>query len=73
MISIVQNCTCGAHLALDSEDEEYSGPIWMLTFRFANAHVRCGYMTSGLSPDSPDIESKEVVLGPRKRDNIKEF
>jgi hypothetical protein len=25
------------------------------------------------SPDSPDIESKEVVLGPRKRDNIKEF
>jgi hypothetical protein len=25
------------------------------------------------SPDSPDIESKEVVLGPRKRDNIKEY
>lgn len=64
MISIIQNCTCGAHLSLDSEDEESSGPIWMLTFRFANAHVRCGYMTSGLSPDSPDIDA----FKPRRND-----
>ena len=49
---------------MDTEDEESSGPIWMLTFRFANAHVRCGYMTSGLSPDSPDIDA----FKPRRND-----
>lgn len=41
---------CGSRLELESYDE-YDESIFSLLNRFANAHVGCGFVTSGISPD----------------------
>lgn len=41
---------CGSRLELESYDD-YDESIFSLLHRFANAHVGCGFVTSGISPD----------------------
>lgn len=40
---------CSSHLAVS--DDESSTAILSLAFRFAEAHVHCGYMTRGQSTE----------------------
>lgn len=50
---------CSSYLAL--ADEEPSTAILNLAYRFANAHVRCGYMTSGTSPEADEMDGEPVA------------
>lgn len=43
-------CVCGATLQLDVDDDF---PAWLLTNRFAEAHVKCGFVTP-LPSDTPE-------------------
>lgn len=47
--------TCGSLMSL--EDESSSESILSLAWRFANAHVDCGYVTPGTSPEAADVLS----------------
>lgn len=47
---IEMTCSCNSSFSLDTE-EEYLDHIWHLSFRFANAHVRCGYVLPVVNPD----------------------
>lgn len=44
---------CSSYLALSDEDSSIA--ILNLAYRFANAHVKCGYMTEGQSLDAEDL------------------
>lgn len=50
-------CLCGATLQLDVDDDI---PAWLLTNRFVEAHVKCGFV-SPLVSDTPK-ESKRYDL-----------
>lgn len=66
-------CSCEAALHLDAEGADDS--VWFLVFRFANAHVSCGYMTEAVSeearpesrPDEPRPAKKRLIK-PRRED-----
>ena len=47
-------CLCGATFQLDVEDDF---PGWFLTNRFAEAHVRCGFVTPAVR-DTPEKTTK---------------
>jgi len=51
-------CSCGArfNMNIDEPDEESTPPLWSLIFRFSMAHGKCGYMTSGVSPESGNVD-----------------
>lgn len=50
---------CASYLSLISDDEG-STAILNLAYRFANAHVKCGYMTQGeVLEEAPEQESLE--------------
>ena len=52
---------CGCRLELES-DYEYDESVFSLLHRFANAHVACGFVTSGISPDQMStVQNKEAT------------
>lgn len=54
-------CSCEATLHLDMGEEDGAiDSIWMLTYRFANAHIHCGYMTPGTSPEAEEVTKKRA-------------
>lgn len=60
-------CSCESELSVDTEDNQNS--LWFLVFRFANAHVACGYMTDGTSDDEPGASTpKKRIIKPRRSD-----
>lgn len=56
-------CKCDAHFSIES-DEDNSESLWGLVWRFANAHISCGYITQ-----SKPAEEDEYIVnsGPTKR------
>lgn len=58
-------CTCGALLNIET-DEDYDQSAWSLTFRFANAHTRCGFVTPGHSEEAFEIPVKKRAIKPRR-------
>lgn len=60
-------CACEATFHIDSSENEESA--WFLVFRFANAHVGCGYMTEAQSDEAKAQTSSEpsVTARPKKR------
>ena len=57
-------CSCSSSFSLDTE-EEYVEHIWHLAWRFANSHVRCGYVTPMVNEDemvSDKKVSKNAVI-----------
>lgn len=62
---VEMQCTCEAGLTLDS-DADTVDSVWALAFRFANAHVQCGYMTPGVSAESEPAPIKKRVVKPRR-------
>jgi len=51
-MDISLECGCGASLSMTDVDEpEEKERAWFLWDRFANAHVECGFVTSGISPE----------------------
>lgn len=68
-------CTCEATFHIDSTENEESA--WFLVFRFANAHVSCGYMTDARSDDDRVSEArpakpKKRIIKPRRDDEDEE-
>lgn len=61
---VEMSCACGAQFSLDTEQNEDA--IWMLILRFANAHVECGYMTPGTSPEVEGEQTKQITPTRRK-------
>jgi len=62
---VEMSCTCEASFTLDTDNED----SWHLVLRFASAHVSCGFMTSGMSPDVMEATpSKKRVVKPRRID-----
>lgn len=57
-------CSCEGTLILDTEEATES--VWLLVFRFANAHVACGYMTASDAPESELETTKKRVIKPRR-------
>jgi hypothetical protein len=56
-------CTCGATLQLDVDEVDF--PAWVLTSRFAEAHVKCGFISPMVS-DTPEKTSRyELKFKPR--------
>ena len=48
-------CSCEASFSIDS-DGDANETVWALTWRFANAHVECGF----ISPSKPAEEDNEI-------------
>lgn len=70
-------CTCEATFHIDSSENEESA--WFLVFRFANAHVSCGYMTEAQSDEArgsltetPRPRPKKRLIKPRRDDDDEE-
>lgn len=60
-------CSCEGTLHLDvSEDDGPKDSVWMLIYRFANAHTLCGYMTPGTSPEGEEVTKKRAANKPRR-------
>ena len=57
-------CSCEGTLILETDEPDES--VWLLVFRFANAHTKCGYMTTGDVPDSELDITKKRVIKPRR-------
>lgn len=51
---------CGSRLELESY-EEYDESIFSLIHRFSNAHVGCGFVTSGIAADQVSTGANAVV------------
>lgn len=61
---IEMTCSCTSSFSLDTE-EEYVEHIWHLAWRFANAHVRCGYVTPTVNVDEEidaELEKKKAKV-----------
>ena len=60
-------CNCEASFSIDS-DGENSESVWHLTWRFANAHVRCGFVTLGASSEVEEApaQARKRVVKPKK-------
>jgi len=54
-------CKCDAYLNIDSEDD---ASVWTLVHRFVNAHVECGFVTGGESPER--VVAKHKLIMPRR-------
>jgi hypothetical protein len=54
---IEMECTCGARVNIDSEDD-YSDASWVLGIRFASAHEKCGFVTPPFmsSENNPNMQ-----------------
>src|SRR4051812_44914311 len=52
-VEMVCSCEAMINITIDGGD---TTPGWFLVYRFANAHVDCGYMTGG-SSDKADIDA----------------
>jgi hypothetical protein len=61
---VEMTCNCEATLILETEESTES--VWLLVFRFANAHVSCGYMTTGEAPESEAETTKKRLIKPRR-------
>jgi hypothetical protein len=57
-------CSCEGTLIMETEDSTES--VWLLVFRFANAHISCGYMTTGEAPESEAETTKKRLIKPRR-------
>lgn len=57
-------CSCEGSLILETDEDSES--VWLLVFRFANAHVGCGYMTAGDVPGAEVETTKKRVIKPRR-------
>lgn len=52
------HCSCEGSFQVDSEWDE---SVWMMLYRFADAHVSCGYMT-----ERSDGEAQVLAAGGAK-------
>jgi hypothetical protein len=43
---VEMSCNCDSAFSIDS-DGEHNDHLWALIWRFGNAHIRCGFITSG--------------------------
>ena len=54
-------CQCGSSFNMDltavSDVDLYAEQTWTFVWRFANAHIRCGYFVSGASVDPEEFNS----------------
>ena len=67
---VEMTCACEASLMLDDENTD---SIWFMVFRFANAHVECGYMTKAVSDEPGEAKvTKKRVIKPRRDDDDEE-
>ena len=64
---VAMECKCGGSISIDSEWEE---SCWLMSFRFSEAHVKCGTFTDNSEmpvrpayldddEDEPDVEGEE--------------
>lgn len=59
-------CGCGASFQLDGPDESNTA-TWLLTNRFSEAHVACGFMTP-IAKDAPETTERYTLkFKPRPR------
>jgi hypothetical protein len=54
-MSIGLTCACEGHFSAEVDGDDTTG-VWYLVYRFADAHVKCGYMTP---PAVADEEPEE--------------
>lgn len=57
-------CACGASIQMDGDDNETAA--LMLSHRFAEAHVECGFVTSSRSNDAEKTVRHELKFKPKK-------
>lgn len=55
-------CSCEA--AFNISTDEDAQPVWYLAYRFADAHVSCGYMTEPRK--DPSRETGKVEAPPKE-------
>jgi len=53
---------CDSSLIIDGDDDL---AIWMMLYRFTNAHLECGFVSPTLKSDIPIDEIKRKPLKPR--------
>jgi len=68
-------CHCGSLFNMDltgvSDAELYVDQVWTLVWRFANAHIRCGFITSGASADKEEFNSiNQISVKPTIRPKV---
>lgn len=62
---VEMTCSCDSSFSFES-DEESTDAVLALTFRFASAHVKCGFMTSGTSPEMENEPTvKKRIIKPK--------
>ena len=57
--------SCDSNLSIESDQGE---SVWLMAFRFANAHTGCGYMVPS-DGDGAAEPVKTRVIKPRRRDD----
>jgi hypothetical protein len=55
-VEMVCNCECSLTVEPDGNYES----AWALTWRFANAHVGCGFVTPNISPEEETMDLLEL-------------
>jgi hypothetical protein len=58
-------CQCGSSFNMDlaavSDADLYADQVWTFVWRFANAHIRCGYFVSGASVDPEEFNASNTM------------
>lgn len=59
-------CSCEASLTMEVDDDN-PDTVWHLAWRFASAHVICGYVTPGISSEVESEKTvKKKIIKPKK-------
>lgn len=59
-------CNCESSFTIDS-DGENNDSLWTLAWRFANAHVSCGFVTFGDAPEGERETYASERIPPKKQ------
>lgn len=60
-ISVELTCTCSAYMSISSDLDTDGTAVWLLTYRFADAHVDCGLVTPVRKDPEPRAGKRTAV------------
>lgn len=63
---VEMSCNCEASFVIDS-DGDNNESLWTLAWRFANAHISCGFVTFGDAPEGERETYASEHIHPKKQ------
>jgi len=64
-------CNCSSSFSIDSEGD-HNDHLWALIWRFGNAHIRCGFITSGEAAETEKETFNKAGVKPKRTTKPKE-